>query len=321
MRSGFAGSDSGASGVNRRVARLLVLLGLGVAAYLVLSLFDHAARADDGLTDLAGATEPVASVKATATTIEKSISKATASTVRPRKGGAPAINGSQPRSPKVRVTEASHGRKTHVSPKIRTVVTAKVRGAVRVTVKPGRTADASRKISTSARPLQPRMFDVPRVELPLPPRLSGVPGVPAVQAPLWPRLTGLPQVASPPQAPGFSALRTSADTPPSTSLGGSASPLLTSGKPPSSGEIRETTEEAKPSAPGASARTTPAAPAPQPADRSTPAGQARDSSGSSVPTIGTISSSWWPDVAVGDRLPATHRLGYGRTTRYAGPPS
>jgi hypothetical protein len=319
MRSGFAGSDSGASGVNRRVARLLVLLGLGVAAYLVLSLFDHAARADDGSIHLAGATEPVASVKATATTIEKSLSKATASTVRPRKGGSPAINGSRPRSPRVRMTEASHGRKTHVSPKIRTVVTSKVRGAVPVTVKPGRTADLSRKIRTSARLPQPRMFGVPRVELPLSPRLSGVP---AVQVPLWPRLTGLTQVALPPEAPGFSALRTSADTPPSTSLGGSASPpQLTSGKPPSSGEIRETTEEAKPSVPGASARTSPAAPAPQPADRSTPAGQARDSGGSSTPTIGTVSSSWWPDVAAGDRLPAIHRPGYGRTTRYAGPPS
>src|SRR3954468_13281681 len=70
MHGGVARGEHGAPGVTRRVVRLLVLLGVGVAAYLVLSLFDHAARADVGSIDQPidriGATSPVATVKAVA---------------------------------------------------------------------------------------------------------------------------------------------------------------------------------------------------------------------------------------------------------------
>src|SRR5690348_8352474 len=52
----------GTPGLPRGVLRVLVLLGVAVAAYIVLSLFAHSARADSGL----GVPDPVASVKATA---------------------------------------------------------------------------------------------------------------------------------------------------------------------------------------------------------------------------------------------------------------
>src|SRR3954466_9474652 len=62
MRSGFARGGDGAPRVTRRVVRLLVLLGVVVAAYLALSLFDHAARADTRSSDQTGAAVPGAAV-------------------------------------------------------------------------------------------------------------------------------------------------------------------------------------------------------------------------------------------------------------------
>ena len=68
MRSGLGQGADRASGVTRRVVRLVVLLGAAVAAYLVLSLFDREARADAGPIgepiDQVAATDPVATVKA-----------------------------------------------------------------------------------------------------------------------------------------------------------------------------------------------------------------------------------------------------------------
>src|SRR3954453_21733770 len=84
MRRGIAQGGDGAPGVTRRVVRLLVLLGVVVAVYLVLSLFDHAARADARSIDQVGATDPVASVKA----IRKPksiIAKSTAPKVHPQR--------------------------------------------------------------------------------------------------------------------------------------------------------------------------------------------------------------------------------------------
>src|SRR3954447_48379 len=76
MRRGPAQGVDGAPGVTRRVVRLLVLLGVVFAAYLVLSLFDHAARADAGSIDQSvdqlGA-EPMASVKAVAAGARKAV--------------------------------------------------------------------------------------------------------------------------------------------------------------------------------------------------------------------------------------------------------
>ena len=47
----------------QRIARLLLMIGFAVAAFIALSSFDQAARADDGLTDRLGKTDPPASVE------------------------------------------------------------------------------------------------------------------------------------------------------------------------------------------------------------------------------------------------------------------
>src|SRR3954451_16634514 len=68
MRCGIGHGGDIAPGMTRRVVRLFVLLGMAVAAYLALCLFDHAARADAGSIDQPanqiGASDPVAPVKA-----------------------------------------------------------------------------------------------------------------------------------------------------------------------------------------------------------------------------------------------------------------
>ena len=108
--------------------------------------------------------------------------------------------------------------------------------------------------------------------------------------PSWPQLRGLPQAQFPawPQPPAFAA---------------------------ASGLSGVTKAQAQP-------RTAPLpAPPRQPADRSTPTGQARDSGGGNAPATGTVSSSWRPEVAAAGHHLATHLLARGRTVRYAGPPS
>ena len=67
-------------GANRRVVRLFVLLGVAVAAYLALTLFDHAARADTGSIDQPR--EQVVPVKTLVTGGRKAISDARPTTPR-----------------------------------------------------------------------------------------------------------------------------------------------------------------------------------------------------------------------------------------------
>jgi hypothetical protein len=59
----------------------------------------------------------------------------------------------------------------------------------------------------------------------------------------------------------------------------------------------------------------------QPTDFSTTTGQASDSGGGSAPTVGTVSSSWRPEVTAAGRRLAIDLVARGRTARYAGPPS
>src|SRR6476469_1834575 len=124
MRSGVANGVDGAPGVTRRIVRLFVLLGVGVAAYLVLSLFDHAARADVGSLGRNGVPDPVASIKsipepqATLPSIHPSINpsivpKSTAPKTRP-----PRIHRSTIKLPEV------HSRKVQAAKKIHAAKTA-----------------------------------------------------------------------------------------------------------------------------------------------------------------------------------------------------
>jgi hypothetical protein len=387
MRSGTAQGEDSAPGVTRRVVRLLVLLGVAVAAYLVLSLFDHAARADAGSIDQStnrvGATGPVASVKVMvggagkAIAEPKSISpKSTAPKAHPQRIHRPTIKTPEVYPPKVRAPKKIHAPKNQEPRKIQApsiragetvrrvpVRTSKlrqptsdaVRDAAGATVTPARTAVVRQKLSTPAQlPSLPelaelpdlpqaapaswtRLPDLPQAELPALPQLHSwpqLPGLPQTQLPSWSQLPGLPQAQLPSwsQLPSLPPARTpvltrttaltSAPVPHQPLMPPVSAQVCSLPQPPAfapasglSGVTRPPTAQAQP-------RTAPlSAPPRQPADRSAPTGQARDSGGGNAPAMGTVSSSWRPEVAAAGRRLATDLLARGRTIRFAGPPS
>src|SRR3954451_20430890 len=129
MRSGIAQGEDGAAGVTRRVLRLLVLLGVAVAAYLVLSLFDHAARADAGSidqsTDHPGTTDRVASARVMAAGAGKAIPKpksiipkSTASKAHPQRIHRPTITMLEGHPPRVQARKKIHAPKIQEPRKI-----------------------------------------------------------------------------------------------------------------------------------------------------------------------------------------------------------
>ncbi|MDT5043125.1 MAG: hypothetical protein QOE51_4110, partial [Actinoplanes sp.] len=190
MQSGIAQGEDGAPGVNRRVVRLLVLLGVVVAAYLALSLFDHAARADAGSIDHIGATDPVASVKVMAAGARKAIPdpksiipKSTAPKAHPQMIHRPTIKIPEFYPPKVQAPKKIHPPKIQAprkiqAPSIRAGETVRrvqvrtstlrqpasdvVRDAARATVNPARTAVVRQKLSTPAQlPSRPEHAELP----------------------------------------------------------------------------------------------------------------------------------------------------------------
>lgn len=339
MRSGIVQGEDGAPGVTRRVVRLLVLLSVGVAAYLVLSLFDHAARADTGPIDQIGAMDPVASVKAVTAGTRKAvpepgsiIPKSTAPKAHPESVQRPSIKTPSAHAPKVQAAK-----KIHV-PKIqppRTRVDRTGRRAQARTVKLRQaTSDAARDAVASARTA------IVRQKLSIPAQLPSLPELPGLlQAALASgtrlldllptELAALPQFPSRCQLPGLPQTQTPLLTPTTASSAPVPhQPLM----PPASAQIYPLPLafaptpglSGVPEPPAAQARpgTAPLpAPSRQPIDRSTSTGQARDSGGGNSPTMGTVSSSWRPDVAAAGRGLAIDLIARGRTVRYAGPPS
>jgi hypothetical protein len=69
-------------------------------------------------------------------------------------------------------------------------------------------------------------------------------------------------------------------------------------------------------------RPIPARPGPpgQPGDHTT-TGHARDAGSGSAPAMGTVSSSWRPEVVAAGFTAPTDLTVHGRTVRYSGPPS
>jgi hypothetical protein len=373
MRSGIAQGEDGAPGVTRRVVRLFVLLGVVVAAYLVLSLFDHAARADAGSIDHSidqiGATDPVASVKAMAAGARKAIPgpksiipKSTAPKAHPQRIHRPTIKIPEVHPPKVQAPKKNHApkiqapRKTQApsiragetvrrvqarTSKLRQLTSDTVRDAARATVTPARTAVVRQKLSTPAQlPSLPelaelpdlpqaalaswtRLPDLPQAELPALPQLPSwpqLPGLPQVQLPAWPQLPGLPQARTP-VLTRTTALP-SAPVPHQPLMPAVSAQVCPLPQPPAFAPAPGLSGVTKPPAAQAQPRTAPLpAPPRQPADRSTPTGQARDSGGGNAPAMGTVSSSWRPEVAAAGRRLATDLIARGRTVRFAGPPS
>src|ERR1700733_876339 len=130
MQSEVARGEDGAPGMTRRGVRLLVLLGIVVAAYLALSLFDHAARADSGSINQIGATDPLTPAKATAAA-GKSLSKL--------KPAAPKAHRPKTHRPTIKTTEV-HSPKIQASEKIHTPKTPEPRNTRATTIRTGETA-------------------------------------------------------------------------------------------------------------------------------------------------------------------------------------
>ena len=354
MRRGTAQGKDGAAEETRRVVRLLVLLGVALAAYLVLSLFEHAARADAGSVDRVGATDPAASVKAAAGGASKAvpqaksiIPKSTAPKAHPQRVHRPTVKRHEVHPPRVHAPKKIHAPKIQAPRKTRAssiragetvrrlqVRTSKLRqpasDAVRGAATRARAAVVRQKLSAPVQlPYLPELAKLPDLQqaelaaLPQLPSWPQLPGLPKAQLPAWPQLPSWPQLPGLPQVRTPILTRTTAlpsapvpHQPRIPPVSGQVCPLP---QPPgfaaASGLSGVTRAQAQP-------RTAPLpAPPRQPADRSTPTGQARDSGGGNAPAMGIVSSSWRPEVAAAGRRVATDLLARGRTVRYAGPPS
>jgi len=322
-----------APGVTRRVVRLFVLLGVVVAAYLLLSLFDHAARADVGSTDHIGASDPLSSVKITAADAKKAIPqpKSIAPKTPPRRSQRPTIkmpethslkaqpskkvHASKIRPPIIQAVDAARRAPVRTS-RLRPPTPAVVRDVARATGTHVRTAVVRPKLSTPVQlPSLAELTKLPDLPQPLSrpqslswarlPAWSWRPSLPQTQIPAWPQLPGLPQgqlsawshLAGPSPVPMPVLTRTTALPNPLVPDQPLMSPVCPLPQSPGFTSVPRLSGVTSPPAAQAQPQTAPLpAPPRQPADRSTPAGQARDSGGSSAPAMGTVSSSWRPEV-------------------------
>ena len=279
-----------------RVVRLLLLLGVAVAAYLVLSLFDHAAHADAGSIDQ--------SIKAVADGAGKAVPEPKSILPEP-KSILPEPKSILPEKAQTIKVPAVRPRKVHAARKIQAL---SIRARAAVT--PARKA-VVRLPSLPELPEPAKLPGLPQARTPASIPTTALPGVPAPRQPLMPPVSA--QVSPPPQAPAFAPAPglSGVTKPPAPGLAGVT-------KPPAPGLSGVT----KPPKASARSQTAPLpAPPGLPADRSTPTGQARDSGGGDAPAMGAVPSSWRPEVtAAGRRLPAD-LIARGRTVRYAGPPS
>ena len=333
MRSGAALGQDGAPGVTRRVVRLLVLFGAVVAAYLVLSLFDHAARADSGSIDQIGASDPVASVKAPATQAKtggkkvvresKAIGqKSHAQKSHAQKSHAQKPHAQKPHRPTIKVPDVKPPKiqaAKKATTKLRHATSHPVRNVVRPVVTPARTAVVRQKLPQPVHltplPGLSKLPHLPQAQLPALPQPPSAPQLLPVPMPVpvpAPQLPTLPQARTP-ELPRSTALLSTPTQPLLAPVTAGVETLA-----PASG-LSDTT---KPPAAEAQPQTAPLpAPSRQPADHPTTTGQARDSSGGNAPSMGTVLSSWRPEVTAAGRRLATHLTARGRTVRYAGPPS
>lgn len=329
MQGGAARTEDGAPERTRRVVRLLVLLGVVVAAYLVLSLFDHAARADAGLvnqtTDQVASTKPVASVKAAAKRIHRP-------TIKAPKVHPPKVHTVKVHTVKGRTVKAAHVTKIQ-APKIRVSKTVQ-----RVQVRTSKVRQiASAVIGETSRAKTLARAAIVQQKLPAPPpALTELPSLPQATAPGWTQLPSLPQAHSLPQATGWTqppSMPQAHSLPPARTAPlprttvlptatAAALPYQPLPQPPSFATTAGLSGGRTPPAAQAQPQTAPLPTSPrQPADRTTPAGQARDSGTGNAPTMDTVPSAWRPEIAPATNHRATYIPARGRTVRYAGPPS
>jgi hypothetical protein len=374
-----------AAAAARRIARLLFMIGFAVAAYFALSVFDHAARADEGLTDRLGKADPPASVeklavdagkdraatsltqrKGSAAQIEKGSASRTAvplkverrkavapkpegrtaavPTVRERRSPAPVVN--------TRVVSALKADGRRVSTSRVEVRTASVlrTDAARVSARrgmAGRTAPVA--TATVTERLKDPTLTAERDAFAAH-ALVAVPGLPALAQPPvnWkdPAPPALPVVGALPTRPAVPSVplppvpsrpsSPAADQPLAPPTGRQVAPLSASTPmalptPPSVSDLSaarvrcDFTEQAGVRHDGAGLSPAPNTPAPtsppHPGDHSAGAGHLRDSGGGIAPPMGTVPSSWWPEIPAAAVPSPANASTPGRTVRYCGPPS
>ena len=252
MRSGTGRGEGGAAGVTRGVVRLLVLLGAVVVVYLVLSVFEHAARADAGSGDHLGGVNPVASVKVTVAEAKKAVSdvkpiipKSTGAKARSLKNQRPTIKvpkvqAPKVQAPKVQVPKEIRAPKIQIPTKVqtstisvpRTIKAPKLRVPVKILVTGSGAGATVRRATvgvvrdvvtttvTSARTA------VVQRELPTPARLPALPGLPRAELSALPKLPSAPQFPSFQQLPALPQLPASSSLPGLTQVGHPALPQM-----------------------------------------------------------------------------------------------
>jgi hypothetical protein len=232
----------------QRVARLLLMIGLAVAAYGVLSLLDHAARADEGLTDRLGSVEKVAAEA-------KKIPADAQRTADPVKAKTPKVLARKIEVRKIEVRKIEVRRI-----EVRKVVTS----VVKKRPVPAVTTRVTTAIKTEVR------------------RVSTTPAAAR-------------RAVVRPAAPAGTARSAAPDVTEHRSTSTSAGPAVAKSPSPPASPQRDSQ----------GAGTT----------------HLRDCGGGSAPPMGTVPSSWWPELtATVVPSPAAANTP-GRTVRYCGPPS
>jgi hypothetical protein len=158
----------------------------------------------------------------------------------------------------------------------------------------------------------------PRLEMPVlpsPPRLE-VPALPGPPGLEMPALPGPPPLQVPPARLETPTLSESAAAALPRALA-EAEPVAALSRVPAQSLSSASEGPAGPTRPPASPQPGPPA---SPGDHTT-TGHARDSGSGSTPTMGTVPSSWRPDVVAALLGPPSDLTVHGRTTRYSGPPS
>ncbi|WP_328468358.1 hypothetical protein OHA21_51580 [Actinoplanes sp. NBC_00393] len=330
----------------QRIARLLVMIGLGLAAYFALSLLDHAAHADEGL----GNADPLASVeKAVADVGEDRAVEGPVSRVVARK--AVPLKAAVKERTKPAEKQVTSARKTVDKPVVsaRKVVEKRAVSVRKVAEKPREVVEKpvasvrkvidrpvvsarkvvdhvvsasgvkERKLLRAARTARAAVAEV----------IERAPSAGPPQALPSPAPQALPGPA--PKAPPRPSPEAAAESPVSPAAMPTAT-AMTPSLPPAvvfepeaprfgcDGTEPAGVQDDQPGLTSAPSTPEPQSP-PDPNDQSLGAAHARDSGGGNAPPAGIVPSSWWPDLPAAARSLPTDANTPGRSVRYCGPPS
>jgi hypothetical protein len=316
----------------RRIVQCLLLIGLFVGAYLALTAFDHAARADDSASaaDRPGLGDPPVRVSGPRADAGEILAK-------PRAAKADSTTGRK--SPPARAVKSVRPEKS-VRPveSVRTVKSVRVVTPVRaekpelLKIRKQRISDVVQMARTVRQPVVLREataavrhltgHTVPAVVAALPGMLSGVPAAgPDFSVLPASRVTWTTSAPTPASGPALTPA--SAPTP-------TLAPAPTSAPVPAPGSFVMYAPSAftgvESSAARAAARPHGSEDGPRPASLPHPgspcatASHPRDAGGGTSP-MSAGPASWWPGLRATAVLPSTNASTTGRSVRYCGPPS